>query len=66
MRIGAAWIKEDKNGNKYMSCSISIPFLGKMSFALFKNDKKGNDLAPDYIIDWNEESKKTNDDNIPL
>ena len=58
MKIGAAWLKEDKNGNKFISCNISLPFFGKIYFNLFKNDKKENEKAPDYVIDWNDNEKK--------
>jgi len=52
MRIGACWLKE-KDGEKYFSGVISLPFIGKINFAIFKNKEKKNN-EPDYNIVWSE------------
>ena len=54
MNIGAAWIKETKAGEKYFSCVINIPLLGKLNFAIFRNKEKKSETAPDYQIVWND------------
>ena len=73
MIIGGAWIKETKNGEKFFSCSIDLPFLGKMNFAIFKiKEKKGK--GPDYQITWNPQknvegakvSNPFNDEDVPI
>jgi uncharacterized protein (DUF736 family) len=47
--IGACWLKESKNGNKYMNGCIELN--GKKTyFVIFKNKKKTEDKHPDYII----------------
>jgi uncharacterized protein (DUF736 family) len=57
MNIGSCWLKE-KNGKKYFSCQISIPFLGDMNFAIFKNEKKEKENQPDYQIVWSAPRKQ--------
>jgi hypothetical protein len=48
---GGIWIKEGKNG-KYLSWQIEFAQSGASSIVVmgvaFKNDKKGNEKAPDY------------------
>lgn len=51
MVIGGAWLKE-KDGKKYYSCQITIPFFGALNFAIFKNEKKEKENQPDYQIVW--------------
>lgn len=50
------WSKVSQSGNKYCSGVITI---GDMEYwvNLFKNDKKGNDKAPDYRIILNEKGQ---------
>lgn len=46
MTIGGAWVKHDKNGNKYLSCSINF-FSLKLHFSLFENTpREGETLSP--------------------
>ena len=58
MNIGASWTKETQSGEKYLSCIMSVPFLGKINFAIFKNKEKTKDGQPDYHIVWNDAEKK--------
>lgn len=46
---GAVWLKTSKNGLKYMSGNINVNGV-EHDIAIFKNDKKGNDKAPDYRL----------------
>ena len=41
--VGAAWINESKNGNKYLNLKFS-------KLMLFKNEKKKNEKEPDYRV----------------
>ncbi|MCH8476391.1 MAG: DUF736 family protein [Wenzhouxiangella sp.] len=59
MKIGAAWLGKTQDGKSYMSCQITIPLLGKLSFALFKNEQKEKDNQPDYNIVWSEPRKES-------
>ena len=55
MKIGAAWRRTTEDGKSYTSCVIKLPFLGKINFAIFPNENKGdNEKAPDGNIVWNE------------
>jgi len=76
MKIGAGWIKESKDGKgRYMSCVISLPFLGELAFTMYRVTKKDKDSSPDYEIHWYD-SKKSKavsagmpdkfEDNIPF
>jgi len=66
MHIGAAWLKETKEGKKFFSCIIETPGL-HLNFAIFKNEKKEKDNQPDYHIIWSPAKKKNdNSDNIPF
>lgn len=46
---GAVWLKTSKNGLKYMSGTVDVNGI-QHDIAIFKNDKKGNDKAPDYRL----------------
>lgn len=46
---GAVWLKTSKNGLKYMSGILDVNGV-EYDIAMFKNDKKGNDKAPDYRL----------------
>ena len=46
---GAVWLKTSKNGLKYMSGILDVNGV-EHDIAMFKNDKKGNDKAPDYRL----------------
>jgi len=63
MRIGALWLKESKEGKKYMSGIIEYPGMN-MPFAVFKNEDKKSENQPDYYISWSpakeSENKTTN------
>jgi len=41
--VGAAWINESKNGNKYLNVKFN-------KLLMFKNEKKKNEKEPDYRI----------------
>ena len=60
MNIGSLWAKETDIGKKYMSGSIQSPFLpeGEMRIAIFKNENKSSENAPDYFIVWNPKKKE--------
>ncbi len=65
MKIGAAWIRKSKDGEKtFLSCVIGLPIIGKLNFTLFKNEKKEQDNQPDYEIVWNAEKKDGGADNF--
>lgn len=46
---GAVWLKTSQNGLKYMSGVVDVNGV-EHDIAMFKNDKKGNDKAPDYRL----------------
>ena len=46
---GAVWLKTSKNGLKYMSGILDVNGVDH-DIAMFKNDKKGNENAPDYRL----------------
>jgi hypothetical protein len=53
-RIGGLWIKESKNGQKFMSGNIEIG-KSKLNISVFKNDKSENPNRPAYSISVDEE-----------
>ena len=68
MKIGGAWIQK-KDDKTYMTATIELPLLGKLRFAMFKNEKKqGN--HPDYNIEWRADkagdSEHIGQDSIPF
>lgn len=44
----AVWIKKDKNGQNYISFKAERDIKEGESINLFKNDKQGNPMRPDY------------------
>lgn len=44
---GAFWLKDMKDGGKYMSGSITVRGE-EFKVSIFRNDKGGNDKRPDY------------------
>ena len=46
---GAMWLRTSKNGLKYMSGTLNVNGVD-FDIAMFKNDKKGNENAPDYRL----------------
>lgn len=54
LRIGAAWYKRDKNGNEYLSLSISTPcpviLQPDQRLSLFPNPNKQTDNQPDFDL----------------
>ncbi len=82
MIIGSGWVKESKDGKKYLSCVIELPFLGKIHIAMFhiRDEDRKSPNSPNYSILWSaprknsdgrsdEENKPDNpfnDENIPF
>ncbi|MCL2793601.1 MAG: DUF736 domain-containing protein [Spirochaetaceae bacterium] len=58
MKIGAMWVKETKEGKKYISGIIEYPGMN-LSFAAFKNEDKEKESHPDYNIIWSPERKES-------
>jgi uncharacterized protein (DUF736 family) len=56
-KIGALWLKEAKDGKKYMS-GVLEDLRGDIRIAVFKNDRKEKDNHPDYQIVLSEERKE--------
>lgn len=56
-KIGALWLKETKDGKKYMS-GVLEDLRGDIRIAVFKNDRKEKDNHPDYQIVLSEERKE--------
>ena len=76
MKIGAIWIRESKDGKKYMSGIIEYPGV-ELPIVIFKNEEKKSENSPDYQIIWSQPKKQNaedqpaaespiNDDNIPF
>ena len=60
-RAGALWLKEDKNGKKYLSGVIDrdkIPERGNVRITIFKNRSKQKQNHPDYHIFLDEEQSR--------
>lgn len=55
---GALWLGESKKGMKYMSGTVNVNGTD-YDIAMFKNDKKGNEKAPDYRIKISNKEEKT-------
>jgi len=62
-RIGALWLKEDKNGKKYMSGEIELNGE-KVNIFIFKNKYKKKDIHPDYVI--KKSNKKSKNEEAPF
>lgn len=56
-KIGALWLKEAKDGKKYMS-GVLEDIRGEIRIAVFRNDRKEKDSHPDYQIVLSEERKE--------
>lgn len=56
-KIGALWLKETKDGKKYMS-GVLEDIRGEIRIAVFRNDRKEKDNHPDYQIVISEERKE--------
>ena len=65
--IGALWLKESKNGNKYMSGVIESEDLkiNKMNIVVFKNSKS-KDSHPDYKIFLSEPRQQKTETSISV
>ena len=73
MKLGAFWLKKDKNGNSYMSGMIdndSLPHTEKIPVVLFKNTRKSEEKQPDYLLYLSEpreeKPKKIDEDDVPF
>lgn len=72
LKIGAGWLKDSKNGNKYISGNMKIN--GKSyQVMIFKNTKKTKDTQPDFSINITTdeiapavEQPATDDDGLPF
>ena len=49
VKLGGLWLKDSKNGTKYMSGNINI-YGAALYISILKNNKKENDKQPDYHI----------------
>lgn len=56
-KIGALWLKETKDGKKFMS-GVLEDIRGEIRIAVFRNDRKEKDNHPDYQIVLSEERKE--------
>jgi uncharacterized protein (DUF736 family) len=57
---GCVWKRVSQNGLEYMSGNIVVEGK-KYNIAMFINDKKGNDKAPDFRIKFNEDETQPNE-----
>lgn len=46
--IAACWKKKDKNGKTFLSVKAERDIKAGESFAMFANDKQGNEARPDF------------------
>lgn len=56
-KIGALWLKETKDGKKYMS-GVLEDMRGEIRIAVFRNDRKEKENHPDYQIIISEERRE--------
>ncbi len=63
-KIGALWLRESKDGKKYMS-GILEDLHGDIRIAVFKNDRKEKKNQPDYqiILSGDSQDRKNNNGN---
>jgi len=61
-KIGAFWLKKDKNGQSYMAGSLE-DLSGDIKVVLFKNSKKEKENQPDYLLYLSEPKE---DKQIPI
>lgn len=59
---GYLWEKEDKGGKTYWAGVISIGVFGEIPIVVFKEDRKTNEAAPDYVIRNATERKRDSKD----
>jgi hypothetical protein len=48
--IGALWLKESRDGMKYMSGTLDLGAFGEVPIAIFRITEKRNERGPDYNI----------------
>jgi len=48
--IGHLWIKKDRQNREYLAGVVSLGLFGEVPIVIFKEDKKDNEKAPDYVI----------------
>ena len=48
--IGAAWVKEAKNGRSYLNVRITPEMIGNGYAMLWKNEQKKFKSQPDYLV----------------
>jgi hypothetical protein len=69
MKIGAAWWKQDRNGNHYLSVSVSSPvaltLLPDQRLSLFANPNKEQENQPDFELVILPERDRGQDDFSP-
>ncbi len=56
-KIGALWLRETKDGKKYMS-GVLEDIRGEIRIAVFRNDRKEKENHPDYQIIVSEERRE--------
>ena len=49
-RIGVLWLKESKEGRKYMSGYIDNGIQGDIPVAIFRATTKPTEISPDYVV----------------
>lgn len=54
-KIGALWVHESKNGNRFMSGTVMVTIPGSATrietdITIWKNNYKESDKHPDYVI----------------
>ena len=64
-KIGALWLKQNKNGKKYLSGVLEMNGE-KVKIVVFKNTYKKDDKHPDYIIKRSESKSKETQEENPL
>lgn len=51
----AVWVKVNKKGEKYLSFKAERDIKAGESLSIFKNDKGGNEMRPDFRAYHNDE-----------
>jgi hypothetical protein len=57
-RIGVLWLKESKEGRKYMSGYIDNGIHGDIPVAIFRATTKLTETSPDYVMVLSEQRPK--------
>lgn len=52
----AVWVKTTKKGDKFLSFKAERDIKAGESISIFKNDKQGNEMRPDFRAFHNDES----------